>query len=87
MKLVVSLVLAASVLPAWQATPPATGAYQQPVPQPGAQWKKPEGKPLPPDKPLAHVDGETITVAKLTELLTGAPPLALNSAASNPASS
>jgi parvulin-like peptidyl-prolyl isomerase len=84
MKLVVSLVLAASVLPAWQATPPATGAYQQPVPQPGAQWKKPEGKPLPPDKPLAHVDGETITVAKLTELLTGAPPLALNSAASNP---
>ena len=86
MKLVVLLLAAAFLLPAWQPARAgaATGSYQQPLPQPGAQWTKPTGKPLPPEKPLAHVNGETITVAKLTDLLTGAPALALNSAGSDP---
>jgi parvulin-like peptidyl-prolyl isomerase len=42
-------------------------------------WQTP-----PPGKTLAHVDSEAITAAKLTELLTGAPTLALNSAHSDP---
>ena len=89
MKLVVFYsLLFASLLPAWQQPPPpanSTGAYQQALPQPGAQWtSKPAGQPLPPQKPLAHVNGETITAGKLAELLHGAPSLALNSAGSDP---
>ena len=86
MKLAVFLLVCASVLPAWQPAPAAaaTGSYQQPLPQPGAQWTKATGKPLPPERSLAHVNGETITVAKLSDLLTGAPALALNSAGSDP---
>ena len=87
MKLVVYPLFLAALLPAWQQQPlpaNATGAYQQALPQPGSQWVKPAGKPLPPQKPLAHVNGETITAGKLTELLNGAPSLALNSAGSDP---
>ena len=39
---------------------------------------------LAPDKTLAHVNGEAVTVAKVNDLLAGAPPLAANSAASDP---
>jgi parvulin-like peptidyl-prolyl isomerase len=39
---------------------------------------------LPPEKPLARVNDETVTVAKLADLLTGAPSLAVNSASSDP---
>lgn len=61
------------------------GGYLEGVPQPGAPWNKPAGKPLPPAKVVAHVNQEAITAGKLTELLTGAPTLALNSAGSDPA--
>ncbi len=68
MKLVVYSLFLVALLPAWQ---------QQ---QAGAL----SGKPLPPDKPLAHVGGETVTAGKLADLLIGAPALALNSAGSDP---
>lgn len=61
------------------------GGYLEGVPQPGAPWNKPAGQPLPPTKVLAHVNQEAVTAAKLSELLTGAPSLALNSAGSDPA--
>ena len=85
MKPVALTLLAACSMPAWQAAPigATTGGYQQPVPQPGAQWKKPDGKPLPPAKEVAHVNDETITVAKLAGMLAGAPQEALNSAAAD----
>ena len=89
MKIVVStsvLALAGALL-AQQPTPldkPA-GGYLESVPQPGAPWNKPAGKPLPPNKVVAHVNQEAITAARLSELLTGAPSLALNSAGSDPA--
>jgi parvulin-like peptidyl-prolyl isomerase len=80
MKHVVSLLFFASLIAAWpQQQPPA-----QPIPAPGAPWLKPTGKPLPPDKLLARVNGEPITVGKLNDLLSGAPQLALNSAAADP---
>jgi parvulin-like peptidyl-prolyl isomerase len=37
-----------------------------------------------PDKVLAHVNDDAITTAKLSELLAGAPPLAVNSAGTDP---
>ena len=70
MKLVVYSLFLVALLPAWQ-------QQQPPVSAPGV-------KPLSAEKPLAHVSGETITVGKLTDLLTGAPALALNSAGSDP---
>ena len=79
MKLVVYSVLFVALLPAWQQQPPAA------APASGQQTGAPAGKPLPPEKPLAHVSGETVTVGKLTDLLIGAPDLALNSAGSDPA--
>ena len=69
MKLVVYSLFLVALLPAWQQQPPVSA--------PGV-------KPLSPEKPLAHVSGETVTVGKLTDLLTGAPALALNSAGSDP---
>lgn len=43
------------------------------------------GQAAPPaDKPVAHVNSEVVTPAKLANLLTGAPTLALNSAHSDP---
>ena len=48
-------------------------------------WQAPQPpQPLPPDKPLAHVNGDTVTVSKLSTLLAGAPATALSSAGSDP---
>jgi parvulin-like peptidyl-prolyl isomerase len=49
----------------------------------GAQVPKP--KPLPANQVVAHIGSEEITVARLRELLTGAPPAALQSVQRDPA--
>ncbi len=47
-------------------------------------WQPAPPQPLPPDQPLARVNGETVTVGKLSTLLNGAPTNALVSAGSDP---